>query len=192
MTKYILLHDQSLRLPNGHIVYRIKAVRDFDTVRAGELGGYIEAEDNLSHDGYCWVGGDAIVYGDAEVKDDAFVGGLAYVGNYALICGNAVVRDCALVGDWAEIRGCVTVEGHACISGETFLHNDAYIGGEAHVSGDADIGGQAKVVRDDDYLQVGRWRTFYRDVDGNLAWNYTSPEPDIELLRVVRRLMHFV
>ena len=51
----------------GVILHRIKALRDVGNVKAGDLGGWIEKEDNLSHEGYCWVCGNAAVYGDAEV-----------------------------------------------------------------------------------------------------------------------------
>jgi hypothetical protein len=36
-------------------LYRIKAVRDFSDVKKGDIGGYVESEDNLSHEGDCWV-----------------------------------------------------------------------------------------------------------------------------------------
>ena len=57
----------------GVILHRIKALRDVGNVKAGDLGGWIEKEDNLSHEGYCWVYGDAAVYGNAEVYGDAAV-----------------------------------------------------------------------------------------------------------------------
>ena len=34
---------------------RIKALKDFGDVKAGDLGGYIEDYKNLSHDGNCWI-----------------------------------------------------------------------------------------------------------------------------------------
>lgn len=45
----------------GKTLYRIRAVRDFGSVKTGEFGGYIEKEENLSHFGNAWV------YGNAEV-----------------------------------------------------------------------------------------------------------------------------
>lgn len=45
----------------GKTLYRIRAVRDFGSVKTGEFGGYIEKEENLSHFGNAWI------YGDAEV-----------------------------------------------------------------------------------------------------------------------------
>ena len=44
---------------------RIKALRDFGAVKKGNLGGWIESEDNLSHDGKCWVSGNARVFDNA-------------------------------------------------------------------------------------------------------------------------------
>ena len=35
----------------GKNLYRIKAIKSFGDVKAGDLGGYIEDEDNLSQDG---------------------------------------------------------------------------------------------------------------------------------------------
>lgn len=46
---------------SGIKLYRIKALKDFASVRAGDLGGYIEKEENLSQNG------DAKVYDNARV-----------------------------------------------------------------------------------------------------------------------------
>ena len=55
----------------GKKLFRIKALISFGNVKEGELGGYVEKEENLSNDGNAWVSGDAWVYGDAEVSGDA-------------------------------------------------------------------------------------------------------------------------
>lgn len=51
----------------GKTLYRIRAVRDFGSVKTGEFGGYIEKEENLSHSGNAWIYDDAEVSGNAEV-----------------------------------------------------------------------------------------------------------------------------
>ena len=66
-------------------LHRIKATVEFGFVKVGELGGWIEKEENLSHEGKAWVCGDAKVCGDAEVWGNAKVWGNANV------CGNAEV-----------------------------------------------------------------------------------------------------
>lgn len=71
----------------GKTLYRIRAVRDFGSVKTGEFGGYIEKEENLSHFGNArvfdnaWVYGNAKVYGDARVSGNARVYGNAEVFN---------------------------------------------------------------------------------------------------------------
>ena len=59
----------------GKKLFRIKALISFGNVEAGELGGYVEKEDNLAQDDNAWVHGNARVFGNARVCDDAEVCG---------------------------------------------------------------------------------------------------------------------
>lgn len=61
----------------GTKLFRIKALIEFGNVKAGDLGGYIEKEDNLEHSGDAWVSGNAEVSGDAWVSGNARVYGNA-------------------------------------------------------------------------------------------------------------------
>lgn len=65
----------------GKTLFRIKALVSFGDVAEGELGGFIERENNLDQSGDAWVCGDARVYGDAQVCGDAQVFGDARVQN---------------------------------------------------------------------------------------------------------------
>ena len=87
----------------GKTLYRIRAVRDFGSVKTGEFGGYIEKEENLSHFDNAWVCGDAWVFGNARVYDDAWVFGNARVCGDAKVYGNARVYDDAWVSGNAEV-----------------------------------------------------------------------------------------
>jgi len=64
---------------SGVKLFRIKALIEFGNVKAGDLGGYIEKEENLSHMGDAWVSDDARISGDAQVFGDAWVFGDARV-----------------------------------------------------------------------------------------------------------------
>lgn len=46
---------------------RIRAVKNFGAIKAGTLGGWIENEDNLTHDGDAWVYDNAKVWGNARI-----------------------------------------------------------------------------------------------------------------------------
>ena len=52
--KYILLENDTIT-HNDRTLYRIQAIRDFSNVKTGDLGVYVEKEENLSHGGSCWV-----------------------------------------------------------------------------------------------------------------------------------------
>ena len=70
-------------------LHRIRAVAEFGLVKIGDLGGWIEKEENLSHEGKAWVCGDAKVCGDAEVWGNAKVCGDAEVfsASHVLVIG---------------------------------------------------------------------------------------------------------
>ena len=65
MKKFELTQEAKIYL--GKTLYRIKALISFGNVSAGDMGGWIEKEENLSQDGDAWVYGDAEVYGDAHI-----------------------------------------------------------------------------------------------------------------------------
>ena len=88
----------------GKKLFRIKALVEFGDVKAGELGGYVEKEENVSQDGDAWVSGNAEVSGDAKVRGNAEVSGDAKVRDNAEVSGNAWVRGNAEVSGDAEVR----------------------------------------------------------------------------------------
>ena len=85
------LTNEIITLEDGVVLHRIRALRSFGDVTKGDLGGWIEKEDNLSHNGKAWVYGNAKVYGNARVYDDGRVAGNACVYNNAKVYNNACV-----------------------------------------------------------------------------------------------------
>lgn len=69
----------------GTTLHRIRAIRSFNDVKAGDLGGFIEKESNLSHGGNAWVYDRARVYGKAKVSGDARIYDKAQVYHNAKI-----------------------------------------------------------------------------------------------------------
>lgn len=92
MKKYELTKETKT-LADGTVLHRIRALRDISLygVKAGDLGGLIEKENNLSQCGDAWVSCDAKVSGDALVLGDAKVYGNAYVSGKAWVSGNAEI-----------------------------------------------------------------------------------------------------
>ena len=72
MDKKYELTDDTKEI-DGITLRHIRALRDIPRhgVTSGDLGGWIEEEKNLSHEGDAWVSGNARVCGDAIVDKDA-------------------------------------------------------------------------------------------------------------------------
>ena len=94
---------------NGTILHRIKSLIDFGNVKSGEIGGWIEKEDNLCHCGDAWVCDDAQVFGNAHVF------GYARVYGNARVFGDAWVYDNAHVFGYAQVYGNARVLGNALV-----------------------------------------------------------------------------
>ena len=89
-------------------LYRIKSCINFTTVsghevKKGDLGGWVEKEENLSQDGTAWIFDDAEVCGNAKILDSAVVCGNAKVFNDAEICGDVEVCGDAVISKNAYI-----------------------------------------------------------------------------------------
>ena len=84
MKKYRLT-EETIRGCN-RTLYRIQALRDFVNVKEGDIGGYIEAEKNLSQCCDAWVSGNARVSGNACVYGNARVYGNADIKTTGDIC----------------------------------------------------------------------------------------------------------
>ena len=164
----------------GRTLHRIKAVKNFGSVKAGELGGWIESEENLSQADNAWVYNNAKVfdkarvYGDAAVSDDAKVCGYAAVSDNARVCDNAEVSDYVEVFENAIVLGHAKVCGFTRIFGNAIVLGNAILFGHAKVYGKATINGDAKVYDAVDYIvfknfwSSGRYFTWTRS---NNKWS---------------------
>ena len=108
MKKYELVQEGNL--------YRIIALRDFSNVEKGEKGGLVQSEDNLSHEGDCWVSDNAVISGNAQVSGNAWISGNARVKK-AWVSGNAVISGNARVEDGARVHGDAWLTGEAVLAG---------------------------------------------------------------------------
>ena len=193
MSKKYELTNETKTFADGTVLHRIRALRDIPRfgVKAGELGGFVEGENNLSQDGDAWVSGDAWVYGkalvfgdaevfgnarvydDARVYGDAKVYGDAEVYGYAKVYGKALVYGDANVFGDAEVYGYAKVSDDAKVYGNAKVSDDAKVYGDAEVFGDAWVFGDAEVSGYADYMVIkniwssGRWFTY---TSSNKKW----------------------
>lgn len=131
-------------------LHQIKAVADFGDVKAGDLGGWIEKEENLSQAGDCWVDGNARVDGNA------------------LVCGDARVCDNARVWGNAQVYGDAQVWGDALVWGNARVCGDARVWGTNHVLWISPVGSRDDTVtfmRTKDHKIAVSVGCFYGDID---------------------------
>lgn len=174
MSKKYKLTDETISL-NGATLYRIEALKDFGEIKKGDKGGFIESEDNLSHEGNAWVYDDACVYDNALVTDDACVSdnarvygnSLVYsnaqVYNNARMCGNARVCGNAQVYGYTYVYGNSLVYGNARVSDNAYVYDNASVSdnarvwGNVRVYGNTNVCGDAEISTGSDYIVFKNW-----------------------------------
>ena len=109
------------------ILHRIECVEAFADVKAGDKGGWIEKESNLSQKGYAWVRDDAKVFGHAWIYENAKVYGNAHVFDNVWVHGNAHVYDNANVYDNVHIFDDAEVCDNAGVKGYVYIRGNAKI-----------------------------------------------------------------
>lgn len=139
----------------GHTLHRIKALKDFGSVKAGQFGGWIENEKNLSQDDNAWIYGKAMAFDDAKVFDNARVFG------YAKVYGKAKIFCNAIVSDYAKVYGKANVYSNAKVSNCAEVYDDAEVSDNALVYGYAKVCNNAKIF---DYTKVYDFAEVYGNV----------------------------
>ena len=134
--KYELTDEKIERF--GKTLYRIKALKSFGNVTAGETGGYVEKESNLSQEGNAWVSDNAEVTGNARVYGDA------WVSDNAEVTGNA------------RVYGDAWVYGDAEVTGNARVYGDAWVYGDAEVKTSTDVLWMTPVGSENGTLTVAR------------------------------------
>lgn len=162
----------------GQTVYRIKSLRTFidkggNIVNAGDLGGFVRSELNLSHEGRCWVRDDAVVtdyavvdknallmkdclaYGTANISDNSVITDNSIIGEESKVFGNSIIRgDCRIHGNVqikdSYLNGSISISDFAEISNSTITDGIIVIENNANIEnssirGLANIGGDAKI-----------------------------------------------
>lgn len=113
-------------------LYQIQALRDIPehNVLAGDIGGWIESENNLSQFGSAWVAENGAVFDGAVCMIDALV-----TGN-ARQYGFCVSRGKATLDGYAQQCGTSQISGNSYIGGSVTVTGNAYVWGEYRNEGD--------------------------------------------------------
>ena len=104
--KYEILMDKKNTIEwKGHTLHRIRALRDFGDIKKGDIGGFVENENNLSHKGNCWIYDDAKamddsimydnsrIYDKSELHDDSVMYNYTRMYDYSELHNNSIMND---------------------------------------------------------------------------------------------------
>jgi carbonic anhydrase/acetyltransferase-like protein (isoleucine patch superfamily) len=147
--------------------YRLQALRDIPehNVKAGDLGGYVHRNVKISHEGSCWVGGNAQVIGKVSIEGNAYIGDEAVVWSddrksqitikdNVKVSGHALIRTVTLVGqkssetvisENAQIFGFTSVRNARLITGNAKIYDQAKIYYASLITDQTHIFGHANV-----------------------------------------------
>ena len=107
--KYTMLEDDVIDY-FGTKLYRIKALKDFGSIKKGQLGGYIGKEKNLSFYDECWIYDNSKVFENARIFDNVKISGKV------------------------EIHGNVRITQKVEISGNIEIYGNAYMFRKAKIN----------------------------------------------------------
>ncbi|WP_405317239.1 hypothetical protein [Faecalibacillus faecis] len=135
----------------GKTLHRIRALRNFSNIKAGDLGGFIESEKNLSHDGICWIYDNAMAMDSAQILENAFIYNKAKIMDNAKVSEHAIIRDSATISNHAhvlgeaDIRDTAEIFDYALVYDRALICGNAYLGDTTQVFGSATISGSATI-----------------------------------------------
>jgi len=93
--KYKLLKSSTLSY-NHTYVYKIEALKDFiindNLIHKGDIGGYIESENNLCQNDYSWICEGSIASGKSRVKNNSFLGPGVDICNNVIIDNTFIIK----------------------------------------------------------------------------------------------------
>lgn len=164
--KFELTEDRIIL--DGKRLRRVRALRSFGSIQEGEVGGWVEKEENLSDEGWAWISDDAMVAGNARVQDDA------HVCDYAKINGNAIIQGNAYVLNNAVVNCNAVVTENACVRDHAIVSGNARVAGKVDLAGETKVVGDALIREKEDLLVISRLGsrldtiTFYRDISGRI------------------------
>lgn len=151
-------------------LYRVKALKDFGYVKKGDIGGYVENPNNLSHEGYCWVCDNAKIYNEARIYGNSQISDCAVIDGNARIYGNSQISDCAVIDGNARIYGNSEVWDYAIIRDNALIYGDSVISGNAFIGGYTEI----KTGRHIGYIEEKFKNVLYIQCKASLITVYTD------------------
>ena len=143
--KYEITSEAHPAFPRCH---RIRALRDIPEigVKKGDLGGFVESEENLSQTGNCWIFDSAIAMDNAWVMDNAQMHGHSQMFGNSKMFESSRMWDNSQMFDDSQMWGSSRMSGNSKMFDNAKMWDDSQMFGSSRISGDSKMFGNSKLT----------------------------------------------
>ena len=127
----------------GRTLYRIKATKDFSDVKKGDLGGWVQYEENLSQQGICWI------YDDAKCMDNSRVTEDSIMRDFAEMYDCSKIHDCSQMFDHSEMHYCSEMHDYSQMHNYSQMHDFSEMHGNSMLKDKEKLYGKLYSIVDD-------------------------------------------
>ena len=140
--KYEILMDEKNTIEwKGHTLHRIRALRDFGDIRKGDIGGFVENENNLSHKGNCWIYDDAkamdnsIMYDNSRICDKSELHDDSEMYNYTRMYDYSELHNNSIMNDNSEMHDISKMYGNSIMYDDSEMYGDSELNNQVKLYG---------------------------------------------------------
>ena len=160
MKKYELIKETETCYKR-RIMYRIRALKDFSDIKAGDVGGWVCSYNNLSQEGDCWIYDNAKCLDDAKMFDDAKMYDNSMMRGNAMMFNNSKMYDRATMFDNSKMYDRAEMFGRAIMYDNSAIYDNAKMFDNAEMFGRATL--------DKDKLLYGSINKSYKNIFQHLC-----------------------
>ena len=159
----------------GRTLYRIIALKNFSDVKAGELGGWVSNEYNLSQYGDCWI------YNEAKCMDGASMYNNSCMYENAVMYDNAIMYDNSMMFGHSRMFNNSEMHDFSEMRDNSVMYNNTEMHDYSEIYGDSEMHGHSE-MHDCSKMYNNSKMYDYSIMHGNSAMYEDSEMHDKEVL----------
>ena len=137
----------------GETLYRIRALKDFEDIKKGDLGGWVSNENNLSQYGNCWV------YDEAKCTGNSRMYGNSIMYDYSEMHDNSVMHGNSIMHDNSEMHGNSAMYDNSIMYGNSAMYDNSEMHDNSRMDNDSILKNNEKLYgklthKVDDFIEI--------------------------------------
>ena len=122
--KYELVKE-SKTMFEGREIYRIRSLKDFNNVTAGDIGGWVCSYNNLSQEGDCWIYDKAKCLDKARILDNAKMYDNSKMFDNSIMYDNSKMFDNSIMWNNAEMWNNARMYDNAVMLNNSIMYDNS-------------------------------------------------------------------